>query len=452
MATTLPALCPTSLAFRHVMNSCVSLSVVVALSVSAPAFADTTIFDHSKVRTEPSGKVPTESMANGALTGIRSRLGGQSDLKSITLSKDKAPAEVLWTKGDKDDKFALAGPNTLQCLSSYLKVRLKKGSEVRIACKFFEPETFIAAILHTDGVLELQTAKLLSTDPKLGPTPKSMKKKYGIFGFASGSAEWTKQEYAIIDEGLSRLSKRELKIIADVPFVRDHASKGKRSSAPGRVAGLYLPGKGKHESKIYIYDAFTQNTGILLGTVDQHYAAGTMAFVHEIGHALASAAFRKKQNADNPAAKKIAKMKADRDVAEKAYRKVEKKYNAKKGDRSVSQDAKNKMIDELNAKIHAFNALDNKVKKVLNAENALIKKQERAGKPAEAALMKLLSKRKAVTAYGRTSPGEAFAEAFMLFKLDPAALKRMSPKAFEYFKKGKYLDEIDADVAKRLAR
>jgi Mlc titration factor MtfA (ptsG expression regulator) len=44
-----------------------------------------------------------------------------------------------------------------------------------------------------------------------------------------------------------------------------------------------------------------------------------------------------------------------------------------------------------------------------------------------------------ITSYGRTSPAEAFAEAFSLFHADPDALRRVSPEALAFFERGGHL-------------
>ena len=42
------------------------------------------------------------------------------------------------------------------------------------------------------------------------------------------------------------------------------------------------------------------------------------------------------------------------------------------------------------------------------------------------------------TAYGRWNSDEAFAEAFSLYRADPAACKRISPPVFAYFDSGRH--------------
>ena len=51
--------------------------------------------------------------------------------------------------------------------------------------------------------------------------------------------------------------------------------------------------------------------------------------------------------------------------------------------------------------------------------------------------------RRGPTRYGRSSLGESFAESFALHKLDPAALKRWSPRVAEWFARGGHLRELE---------
>lgn len=424
----------------------------LAFLASSTVHAKIDLYLHSGVRTAPAGREANAALNRGALDGIAKRLPAHRGVKEVRFKKAGSDAATIWTPGKKFDGFAVAGPSTLQCLAALFKRTLTPRSEQRIACRFFEPQTFLVVIFDDKGTLSIEEAPLKSVDPPVGPTASSLKKKYGVHDFQNGDARWTAQEFAIVDEALSMLTKRELAIVGDVPFVRERRSREKRSAAPGNVAGFYLPGEGRFASKIFIYDAFTTNDGIIMGTAERQIGPGTMALVHELGHALASAAFRKKQNLKNAAMDQKRTLKSDRDRAYDTYKSAEANYNAIKGDRSRSQAEKNRVIEDLNAKIHKFNALDNAYKKLINQENALIRRQQKTGKPAEVELSKLLPTPKAVTLYGRTTPGEAFAEAYMLFKIDPAALKRISAEAYAYFESERYLDVIEADIQKRLSQ
>ncbi|MCP4871251.1 MAG: hypothetical protein GY898_21285 [Proteobacteria bacterium] len=51
--------------------------------------------------------------------------------------------------------------------------------------------------------------------------------------------------------------------------------------------------------------------------------------------------------------------------------------------------------------------------------------------------------RKGPTRYGRSSLAESFSEAFALHKLDPAALKRWSPRVAEWFAEGGHIDSME---------
>lgn len=436
---------------RPISSSILVGVTLAALSATVPVHAKTDLYLHSGVRTAPAGRAADEALNRGALDGISKRLPSQRSVKAVTFKKAGGEAKTIWTPGKPTDGFAIAGPSTLQCLAALFKRTLTPRSEQRIACRFFEPQTFLVVIFDDKGTLFIEEAPLKSVQPPRGPTANSLKKKYGVHEFQNGDAHWTAQEFAIVDEALGLLSKRELAIVGDVPFVRERRSREKQSAAPGNVAGFYLPGEGRFASKIFIYDAFTTNDGIIMGTADRQIGPGTMALVHELGHALASAAFRKKQNLKNKAMDKKRALKSDRDDAYDTYKSAEATYNRIKADRSMSQEDKNRVIEDLNAKIHQFNALDNAYKKLIHQENALIRRQQKTGKPAEVELAKLLPTNKAVTLYGRTTPGEAFAEAYMLYKIDPAALLRISPKAHAYFESERYLDVIEADIQQRLS-
>jgi hypothetical protein len=63
--------------------------------------------------------------------------------------------------------------------------------------------------------------------------------------------------------------------------------------------------------------------------------------------------------------------------------------------------------------------------------------------PVLGAYARVKGDRKGPTRYGRTTLAESFAESFALHKIDPAALKRWSPKVAQWFEGGGHLDAME---------
>lgn len=64
--------------------------------------------------------------------------------------------------------------------------------------------------------------------------------------------------------------------------------------------------------------------------------------------------------------------------------------------------------------------------------------------PVLAAYERALDGKPAPTRYGEASLRESFAEAFSLFRADPAALRRVLPRAFSWFEGGGHVRAITA--------
>ena len=159
--------------------------------------------------------------------------------------------------------------------------------------------------------------------------------------------------------------------------------------------------------------------------------------IHELGHALADVRFREKGLISKAAAEEYKRHQPEVDAAVKAFNdkatELEPRPNAKgTAELKALNDALTKVRAETDTR---FKEADRLVKQMLANDRV----NAQAGRPAEKALAAVLALKQSPTNYGRSSVREHFAECFNIFKNDPAALRRISAAAADWFAAGTHV-------------
>ncbi len=258
-------------------------------------------------------------------------------------------------------------------------------------------------------------------------TKEEIQKKYGIGAFVDEDVKWDDDMVYVVESALALLSKEELEGIAGLPFHRMKKDPGGKKG-PG-LAALYAPERGRIE----VYDhAMEGDRRKFVGTVDKLLPRSVQTIVHECGHAIS-------RRGSRDAKAKIIVAKKEHDELQTKVQEESKKYNADKAAFNKSKDPElGKSLEERAPAIKQLQADLAEKRKKFDELSAAIVAVEKQGSPLERALDAKHPFKKAPTAYGRTSPGEAYAESFALFKVDRAALERASPGVAAWFESAEY--------------
>ncbi|OQY99744.1 MAG: toxin [Candidatus Brocadia sp. UTAMX2] len=258
---------------------------------------------------------------------------------------------------------------------------------------------------------------------QLERTRKDLEKKYGIT-IEKGDKDWSVSDLEDLKWALSQLTKKEVAALKDYRFLRWQDRESRLAADPSydpkgeEEAGMHEPDIKGNLFKISLYDkAFDKATTYQLEIggkpVGKAQLQSRIDMLHEIGHAMATADYRKAWNKYSPV-----------------------------------QDAYNKLVDEYNAASGANEkqALHLKVKKLEKTLDRLEKRltdaepkgnQDRA----EAEFEKLAKDMTPVTEYAGTSAREGFAETFAMYKLNAKGIEKMKLDLAAWFKRQAYLKE-----------
>lgn len=228
--------------------------------------------------------------------------------------------------------------------------------------------------------------------------------KIGPLKTAKG-ATWSKRALRSIHLALSKLSSEERALLEGIPFVR------KQSGSSKEQAALYQ--EENCEATILIFNTAIQSEMYSFsGEAQDALPATVHPILHEIGHALHSAPGRRLQ--------------CEYLKGLKAHNQLVLEHNRAGGAQ------RSKLAARLKQSEKSLNAIQKKVDRWTEKGPVLSSYAQRKGA------------QQGPTLYGETSLKESFAESFALFRVDPAALKRVFPKVYEWFKGGGHLREIKA--------
>ncbi|MCB9675854.1 MAG: hypothetical protein H6737_12100 [Alphaproteobacteria bacterium] len=234
---------------------------------------------------------------------------------------------------------------------------------------------------------------------------------HGLAGADESQAAFEPRVRGVIDEVLGLLTDREKVALADVTLLRV-PSKG--PSTKGRWVNSAELRTETDRGVMAVFDDLLRPVGRFVGSVERPYHTAYAIFVHEVAHAIDTAPLRalardfnarvdalnadtRAYNAEVEALRSLRSPPADRVAANRAQEKD-----------IVARQAG---IEEDRARIAGFTPVSEGFRKRF------------AG----------------FTPYGDTADQEAFAEAFALHHLDPAALRRISPEAADWFAAGGHL-------------
>jgi hypothetical protein len=273
---------------------------------------------------------------------------------------------------------------------------------------------FVTLVHELDGrllVTDVAAATLPPEAQRPAPGDAELRRRFGIGRLDGGEGVWSAAERQSLERALALLSDRELAQIRGLEL--------RRESRPRRP----LPFKGAcgltvvegDERWVEIYDcAFRNDDIVFVGSPKAPELDSVRLILHEVGHALASAPVRD-FNRD------VLRLADDGKETGAAYLVL----------RAGASAAEQHALDEIAAPLP-------KVAQRLQALAKLTGEAHSAG-PAVTAFSRVPGAASGITSYGRTSPAEAFAEAFSLFHADPDALRRVSPEALAFFERGGHL-------------
>jgi hypothetical protein len=248
---------------------------------------------------------------------------------------------------------------------------------------------------------------------------EDLQKDYKIT-IEKGDTNWSKSDLEDLKLALSKLSKKEKAVIEGYNFIRWSTKKARSEKDPTyRETGK---GEcGQHEAdiatgtfKISMYDACfgdPEAVSSMMAGVPE----GSFNILHELGHAMEIAEWRKRREAY--------------DRAFKRYKKAEDDYN-----KASSSEQK-----KLEKKVDALDKALSKAEKELDASKKRVITEFQSKIKGKAAL----------TEYSKTDVTEAFAEAFALYKASPESIKKSNIALYNWFKKHGHLSPIKRSTKKR---
>lgn len=212
-----------------------------------------------------------------------------------------------------------------------------------------------------------------------------------------GEKEWTKSELALLSQALKLLTPDEANRLKGYQFIRQKREGFMLPS--GKTAGAITSSDvTERDFSIRFWDGCFDGSADV--EVPYKVEKGVPCIIHEIGHIMNFARIKPMNE------------------AMVNYDDFKKKY-----ERSSDEEKK-----EMAAKME-------EVTKIYQEESEKFKKL----KSVDAEFEKLTKGRKPLTDYSKTDEGEAFAEAFAIFKINPALLKSKNKPLYDYFAKGGFL-------------
>ncbi|MCC6810780.1 MAG: hypothetical protein IT381_25350 [Deltaproteobacteria bacterium] len=271
-----------------------------------------------------------------------------------------------------------------------------------------------------------------------GPSAAELQTKYGVGPFVEAGSKWTKEMLWLVDAALATLAKDELAGVAGLPFhimEKDPSNKAVR----GRSVAMYRQEPTGTQIELYAL-ALESDKRKFVGSVDHPVPNSVSMLVHELAHAISRKTHRDAQAAYAP-------QKAAYDALAAKAVEMQKAASARLDEyRKTKDEALKKAVDEDNAALKKMQQELNTASKNMAALGAAQRQGGAQPSPVEKAFLAKLPLPKSPTAYGRTLPGESFAECFRLAKLDPAALERAAPGIPAFFASAEYKEAIAAPL------
>ena len=263
------------------------------------------------------------------------------------------------------------------------------GYEMDLVLSLPESKQAISVIWEHDNCVYLSKNKEYRENiPPM--TAEEIKQQYSVGEFENVDKEWTESEISYIGYALGLLSPEERTYIKKIPF--------QRKGANNNQSGLYAINNEKDH--IEIYDAmFSKEIVGFIGDIENPYPNTIETVIHEIGHTILQA-----ESMDNF----------------RKLQKVSKEHNSLVATYNRRPDVY--LAGEIDARADT-------IKQLQKQDTDTILKDFLAHR----------SQNKGPTDYGDVADKEAFAESFMLYKLDPKALERIDSTLFAWFASNQHL-------------
>ncbi|MEL6345040.1 MAG: hypothetical protein AAFV53_18130 [Myxococcota bacterium] len=290
-----------------------------------------------------------------------------------------------------------------------LSIRLEDG-----------PTRIVTVIWEPDDVLRIQLGDdvpTISTRPSAG----ELKLRYGIGPLKDGDRKWTADQRGALGTALALLSEQERVVIRDMPFVR-------LREGPTRHVAHYV--QRNNRVRIQLYDALFKDDGQAFhGAIDAPYPPSTYGIIHEIGHALASHS--------------VFLLGQQYSAAVEIYNLTAEQLN------ELGQALNRATPAEQRRRQPEYEAMELKLNAALGLVKTLEARYQRQAKqpPVLQQYVEVRGDREGPTPYGRTSDEESFAEAFALFHIDPAALRRVLPDVYAWMASGGHIQTMNRAIA-----
>ncbi len=228
-------------------------------------------------------------------------------------------------------------------------------------------------------------AAVVEVGPALQPASSTREDITGVVLEENGTS-WDPRALGIVADALATLTDVERERIEGLRIIRSPGPpKGARSlvKASGRLKAVYIQEESGESSLVLPNYALEESKGTFCGPASAPKEVAERVLLHELAHAVHQGKWRAR-------------------------------------------------LAEIQALEAAFNEPEGKTTEAVARHIELVEEHEAEEQaPLVAAWVKRFDS--APTAYGDLSPIEAFAEAFALYHMDPAALRRVMPDAHAWF-------------------
>lgn len=310
-----------------------------------------------------------------------------------TIERRGATTQVVWSAADASTDTLADVTKAERVALLSLMGRQARGAEFDLLIPQAD-DTFVPVTAWWD------TAEVVgfTSGPAWAPpsagdvTAAKLQERFKVGAFVDGDATWNAPALAAVEQALATLSPEELGLVKGLVF--------RRARVSGKHLALYQ--RGDTTNSVEVYDtAFSLDGEQFVGEPTAPRAFLLTALVHELGHAIADARMRELGLANLELRKRWEALKAEGKATDADFQKA-----------------------------------DGAVRKLLAIDAANAKAK---GRPVEREFLLVFPLNRSPTAYGRTKPGEHFAESFTLWKNDRAALARISPEAAAWFDAAKHV-------------
>lgn len=282
-----------------------------------------------------------------------------------------------------------------------------------------------------DGRVEVFVGRERELTYPPGPSEEEVEARFGVRLEVQEGAEWEPVSLGILAEGLARLDAEELECVRDVPIVR--AAKAAVRSRSSFAAGVYTFNLGHAELQLFALDQDRART-VFFGSPLDPVPVDVRLVVHELGHAVAGARWRRQMWAILPLVEPV------------MWRDDEGRVGIRAPDdweawlaRALEAEPESLAPEERGwLALHAAGWTP--------AHLDAFRVQMSEPREVERAFAELVGERWMPSRYATSDLAETFAEFYAYWKVDPAAMRRVYPDIVEMFDSGAHLAGCRAEV------